>query len=1057
MKKVNIKLDISTKKQIYIIVLLLSIFIVAFGYWYYSAEKKQIIHQKEQTLKSIATLKAKQVVDWYNDELCDAGVMADNPFLQEILASYYMRPSDSNFARLVDILKQCKIEHELADVILTTPDGKVIASATNSFERLASQEIASINSSAKSGKSVSTDFFRISENGQDKIFISFTSTIELRGTSHYSLVFRADPNDFLYPLIESWPLPSQTAESYLFRVEGDSIVFLSNLRHNKFTALSFKLPISIEKYSLRGILDGNENHFTRKDYRKVEVKSYATQLVGTPWYLVSEVDKSELLNELPRTALKVILQILFIVLFAVFTIAYLYRTRQKNIFENLYKAEKELWQQNEKFRVTIDSLGDGVIVTDMKSIIQFMNLRAEQLTGWRFREAKGRNLSEVYTVKNEQTGLKENNILEKVIKKGIVKELANHTLLIAKNGDEIPVMDTGAPIYNSNGEITGIVIAFQDETERRQQKRLLVDSEARYRDFFEADLTGDYIATPDGEILDCNPAFIEILGYATAEELIGRNIAEMYKSPTEREEFLNLIQNQKVVRNYKSKLKRKDGTNIICIRNSVGKFDDNGKLVKYFSYIYDITDQIHAEEEIRKNDSFFRLIFANTPDVLFIQDCNLTYSFIINPPHPLTPEDVVGKSDWDLLPPEEAKVLTELKTKIIETGEPIRQEICLSPGGIQRWYDVIYQPIFESDGQKVCIASYSRDITERKFSEEALIKKDQLLSSVMETQQEFICRYLPDTTLTFVNKAYCKHFGRSENEVVGQNYLQFMPKSEWDLELSRLAQLNKQNPSITSISQAYKADGSLISIEWTDLAIFNAQNEVVEIQSVGRDITEQLKAEQEVIFQSQMQEMLRTIASTYINIPLELVDYEIQNSLEKLGRFVEADRAYIFDYDWVKNTCSNTYEWCQDGIEPQIQVLQNFPLGDISQWVNAHKTGKTLYIPDVFELEINDAVRQILEPQGIKSLLTIPIMRDDVCIGFLGFDSVSKHHTYSEADEKLLSIFAQLIVNVKNREILESSLVIEKEKANESNRLKTSFLQNLSLVIRTPKSFFAIY
>jgi PAS domain S-box-containing protein len=426
-------------------------------------------------------------------------------------------------------------------------------------------------------------------------------------------------------------------------------------------------------------------------------------------------------------------------------------------------------------------------------------------------------------------------------------------------------------------------------------------------------------------------------------------------------------------------------------------------LVQYFGFLYDITDQIKSEKALRKSENFFKLVAENSPDVLFIQDCNLTYTFIINPAPPLTPEDVIGKSDWDLLPPEDAKAITELKKKIIETGEPIRQEICVSPVGITRWYDVIYQPIFESDGQKAGIVSYSRDITERKLSEseilkqslaieqspvsviitnltgniefvntkfveltgysnnevagknpnilqsgkmpkevykklwdtilsgntwrgefhnkkkngelywefasispiideagkithflavkeditlrkrveEELLKKDQLLSSILETQQELIARYLPDTTLTFVNKSYCNLFGHSENVLIGQKFLRFIPESEWNTELSRLEQLNKRNPSNTSISQAIKPDGSLCSIEWTDLAIFNDSDEVVEIQSVGHDITEKLKAEQELIKAKEKAEENDKLKSAFINN----ISHEIRTPLNGILGF----------------------------------------------------------------------------------------------------------------------------------------------------------------------------
>jgi len=80
-------------------------------------------------------------------------------------------------------------------------------------------------------------------------------------------------------------------------------------------------------------------------------------------------------------------------------------------------------------------------------------------------------------------------------------------------------------------------------------------------------------------------------------------------------------------------------------------------------------------------------------------------------------------------------------------------------------------------------------------------------------------------------------------------------------------------------------------------------------------------------------------------------------ALAQFGRYVNTDRAYIFVYDFERNECNNTYEWCEDGIEPQIQELQGVPLEAVPDWVQAHVKGDTIYIPDVFALPSDDGVR----------------------------------------------------------------------------------------------------
>jgi GAF domain-containing protein len=125
--------------------------------------------------------------------------------------------------------------------------------------------------------------------------------------------------------------------------------------------------------------------------------------------------------------------------------------------------------------------------------------------------------------------------------------------------------------------------------------------------------------------------------------------------------------------------------------------------------------------------------------------------------------------------------------------------------------------------------------------------------------------------------------------------------------------------------------------------------------------------------QNRLQTILMNIASRYINIGLTEVESTITWTLGEMAVFVEADRAYIFDYDWDRQTCSNTYEWCSDGTSPEIDSLQDVPIGHIPQWADTHKQGNTMYIPDVSALPEDDGVREILEPQSVKSLITLPV------------------------------------------------------------------------------------
>ncbi|MBN1295351.1 response regulator [bacterium] len=202
--------------------------------------------------------------------------------------------------------------------------------------------------------------------------------------------------------------------------------------------------------------------------------------------------------------------------------------------------------------------------------------------------------------------------------------------------------------------------------------------------------------------------------------------------------------------------------------------------------------------------------------------------------------------------------------------------------------------------------------------------------------------------------------------------------------------------------------------------------------------------------QVQMQELLTGIAATYIDLPLDKVDETVQQSLGDMGRFVDADRVYIFEYDFDRDICRNTHEWCANGIEPQIEHLQDMPLSLIPDWVQSHQSGDVINIPDVFTLPQDNAIRRILEPQSIRSLMTVPLMDADRCLGFVGFDYVVKAHECDRQEEHLLTMFSQMMTSIRLRREAEDALRQHQLRAEAANRAKSAFLANMSHEIRTP-------
>lgn len=194
----------------------------------------------------------------------------------------------------------------------------------------------------------------------------------------------------------------------------------------------------------------------------------------------------------------------------------------------MVQPDDAIFQESERLRVTLSSIGDGVVTTDNQGRVTFLNPVAEMLTGWTLDEAKGLPLTDIFEIVNEQTRLEVTNPVQRVLREGIIVGLANHTLLIAKDGVERPIDDSAAPIRDARGNVTGVVLVFRDVTERRQAEEALRRSEERFRLLVEG--ARDYaiiILDPQGYVESWNIGAQNIKGYE-AHEIIGKHFSIFY-------------------------------------------------------------------------------------------------------------------------------------------------------------------------------------------------------------------------------------------------------------------------------------------------------------------------------------------------------------------------------------------------------------------------------------------------------------------------------------------------------------------------------------------------
>jgi PAS domain S-box-containing protein len=259
-------------------------------------------------------------------------------------------------------------------------------------------------------------------------------------------------------------------------------------------------------------------------------------------------------------------------------------------------TEVEVARQRQWLATALASIGDAVIATDTDARVTFMNPTAERLTAWDQKQAIGRPLHEIFNIINEDTRNTVESPVSKAIRMGSIVGLANHTVLIAKDGTERPIDDSAAPIRDEAGNVLGVVMVFHDITDRRAAER----TKARLAEIVES--SEDAIVAKDlnGVITAWNPGAEHLFGYA-AEEAIGKSITIIIPSDRQKEEadVLRRIRRGERIEHFETMRRRKDGS-LVEISLSVSPLKNRrGEIIGASKTARDITERkrLHAALE----------------------------------------------------------------------------------------------------------------------------------------------------------------------------------------------------------------------------------------------------------------------------------------------------------------------------------------------------------------------------------------------------------------------------------------------------------------------------
>ena len=293
-----------------------------------------------------------------------------------------------------------------------------------------------------------------------------------------------------------------------------------------------------------------------------------------------------------------------------------YSQAHRTALSRLEHAEESERRHRRRVETTLASIGDAVLTTDAGGRVASMNPVAEALTGWTQHEAEGKPLGEVFRIVNEETRIEAENPADRALREGAVVGLADHTVLIARDGTERAIDDSAAPIRDDDGAVTGAVLVFRDVAGRRDAERALARSERELADFFENATVGLHWVGPDGTILRANRAELEMLGY-DREEYVGRHIAEFHADEAVICDILRRLQAGEALHDCPARLRCKDGSvKDVLIDSSVMR--EGGEFVHTRCFTRDVTGRLRAEAALRDSEGRFRTMAESIPQLAWM-------------------------------------------------------------------------------------------------------------------------------------------------------------------------------------------------------------------------------------------------------------------------------------------------------------------------------------------------------------------------------------------------------------------------------------------------------
>ena len=823
--------------------LLLAAGIGALWYSALSAYEAAVLRERGRELQATAELKIEFIRFWLEVKRGNATVPGRSELIAHAAEFGLDLDAPSVRKTLMERLTTIQTNYHYQSILLLDRTGQVRVEAGHRDGSTRRHAIATAREAMQVGKLHVSPAYETTSGGQPRLDIDIAAPVYAQDP-HSSrivgaLVFQLDPRINFDLFLQRWPAPNESGESFLFERAGEEIVYLSTLRHADAAQLRRRvgdpsLPAALAVRGKQGVVEG-------LDYRGVPVLAAVGQVPDMPWFVVSKLDREEILAPVRREALwSGTLASLLVMALGLAMLAWHRRGQSELALTQQESTKAALAASEARFRKLIENAWDLLVLFDRDMRIVYASPSVEQQLGGRL---TGESIaSGTALVHPEDVGRVEAARVNALAHPGLPQRFEHR---VRGRYDHWMLVEANFTNHFDDPDIGALTYIGRDISERKWAEQALRDSEERYRFLFKLSPDAVFVHW-NNVVIYTNDAAVRLFQAESERDLVGRDWHDMV-APTdwpnsENRAALLAKGEEPFLQPAEMHYRTLDGQ-VIEVEAAGARIVVDGKPA-IMSVVRDISERKRAETELRQSEARYRFLFESSPLPMWVFDTETLAFLEVNGTavshYGYTREEFLAMTLREIRPPQEVADLEKVVNAEVRSQGRVwthrRKDGSLIKAAI--WFQDVQ---FLGRNARMVLAE---DVTARVEAERALAESEARLRAIFDSAPVGIAIADAAGRYLMVNRAQCEMLGYSEAELLLQTYADITHPDDVQANLDLGARLQGGEISVGSIEKRYvRKDGTSFWVLLTIGLVRTAEGDVVGSVGVAQDITERREAE----------------------------------------------------------------------------------------------------------------------------------------------------------------------------------------------------------------------